>query len=184
MFVPSWWDNPSEANTNFESTGVAAACPSLGFMAQSRSPQYLMLLYHSQGSGLLENKAKHLKSITSRSALKGVRINYYSFKSASRAHGICYLGLQIDGMSVQWKKQPPRDDGWGMAFAANHSRVRNEGGCEWLISKTYCKELKNKGIIWEQLQRAGICDVSLVAVLKSLLQLFFLHPLSFEVLCC
>lgn len=52
--------------------------------------------------------------------------------------------LQIDGMSVQWKDQPPRGDGWGMAFAANHNRMGNEGGCEWLISKNYCKELKNK----------------------------------------
>lgn len=31
MFVPNWWDNPSEANVNFESTGLAASCCLFGF---------------------------------------------------------------------------------------------------------------------------------------------------------
>lgn len=72
--------------------------------------------------------------------------------------------------------------GWPLQQITTGWEMR--GGCEWLISKTHCKELKNKGIIREQLQGAGIRDVSLVAVLKSLLQLFFLYPLSFETLRC
>lgn len=74
------------------------------------------------------------------------------------------------------------DGGWPLQQITTGWEMR--GGCERLISRTYCKELKNKGIIQEQLQHGGIRDVSLVALLKSLLQLFFLYPLSFEILCC
>lgn len=191
MFVPSWWHNPSEANANFESTGVAATCVSLGFLAQSRRPRYLVLLNHSQGPGLLRwfqkqsqmPKVHHLK-ISSEKHYDKLLFSAFKIRVNLKPMGFAtWISRSMRCLFSERNNHRGLMDGeWPLQQITTGWEVR--GGCEWLISNTYYKELKNKGIIWEQLQRAGIWDVSLVAVLKSLLQLFFLYPLSFEIPRC
>lgn len=178
LFVPNWWANPDEADANFESSEVAASCVSLS-PASLTGPELLRWFQKQK----LAPKLHHLK-ISSERCLD--KLLFSAFKIGVQLEPVGFATWIFRLMGCMFSEgsnhQGVMDGGWPLQQITTGWEMR--GGCEWLISRTYCKELKNKGIIQEQLQHGGIRDVSLVAVLKSLLQLFFLYPLSFEILCC
>lgn len=142
MFVLGWWDIPSEANANFE---YWSSCflGLFGFGGSEQgatlpdAPASLTGIWAAQV--ISKTKPNTSSPITSRSALKGIRINHSFSAFKIRVHlepmGFATWIFKLMGClcSERNNHQGVMDGGWPLQQITAGWEMR--GRCEWLISQ-------------------------------------------------